>query len=118
MPRYPLQGEIWEMQFNPVEGAEQGGMRPALVLSNNDYQDTFPNLVIVAPITTRVRGWPSEVVVDPPIDNRPSVVRAHQIRSVSQDRLINRRGQVSRDTLVAVLNRVVEHLSTDRRRPN
>ena len=32
------QGDIIEMNFNPAKGTEQQGYRPALIISNDDYQ--------------------------------------------------------------------------------
>jgi hypothetical protein len=32
-----LQGEIWNMHFDPIIGHEQGGFRPALVVSQGAF---------------------------------------------------------------------------------
>jgi len=29
------QGEIWELFFDPIKGSEQGGYRPAVIISGN-----------------------------------------------------------------------------------
>ena len=105
MARDPEQGDIWEMNFDPVEGHKQGGSRPALILSRGVFNRLPSELVIVVSVTTRVRGWEFEVPIKAPEGglNRDSVVLAHQIRTVSHDRLIARRGQVKSATLDAVL---------------
>jgi len=36
----PEQGEIWFANFDPVEGQEQAGYRPALVVSVNELNRT------------------------------------------------------------------------------
>ncbi|HNU59861.1 MAG TPA: type II toxin-antitoxin system PemK/MazF family toxin, partial [Aquaticitalea sp.] len=29
------QGEIWDVYFDPIKGSEQGGRRPAVIISGN-----------------------------------------------------------------------------------
>lgn len=101
----PLQGEIWSIDFDPVKGHEQGGFRPALVLSTGGFNTIGLELVIVAAITTTIRGVEFEVPVHPPEGgvNEESVVLAHQIRTVSHDRLVMRHGHVRLATLDQVL---------------
>jgi mRNA interferase MazF len=48
-------GEIWWAALEPP-----AGKRPVLLLSRNEAY-TIRSLVLVAPVTTRVRGIPSEV---------------------------------------------------------
>ncbi len=100
-----LQGEVWNMHFDPIIGHEQGGFRPALVLSHGAFNTSDVGLVIVAAITSRPRGLASEVPImalEGGLD-RDSVVLPHQIRTVSHDRLQRRRGQVKPETLDDVL---------------
>lgn len=101
-----LQGEVWDMDFDPVQGREQGGFRPALVVSNDAFNPLGFQLVVVVAITTRIRGWEFEVLIEPPEGGlrAPSVVLAHQFRTVSQSRLLRRRGQVRASTLDDVLS--------------
>lgn len=52
---------IWTV-FDPTIGREQRGRRPALVVSSRDFfVATF--FLIVCPITSRVRPFPSSVVL-------------------------------------------------------
>lgn len=44
------QGDIIYVSFNPQVGHEQKGLRPAVVVSSNDY-NYLNNLILVAPIT-------------------------------------------------------------------
>lgn len=100
-----LQGEVWNMDFDPIVGHEQGGFHPALVVSSNEFNRLPFGLCAVAAITKVGRGTVFEVAMDPPeggVDLR-SFILAHQVRTVSLDRLRRRRGQVSLDTLDAVL---------------
>jgi len=58
------QGDIIKLDFSPVVGSEQGGYRPAVVVSN-DFIISKTNMVYVAPITGTVRpGFPLHVALD------------------------------------------------------
>lgn len=57
----PEQGEIWFASFDPVEGHEQAGQRPALVVSVNELNRT--GLCMVVPGTTREKRYPGRVKV-------------------------------------------------------
>jgi len=46
----PSQGDIITMDFDPQMGHEQGGRRPALVVSNAKY-NRFCKMAVVCPIT-------------------------------------------------------------------
>jgi mRNA interferase MazF len=90
--------------FDPVTGHEQGGVRPALVVSV-DIQNAVPaRLVALAPLTTRDRGVPLHVRVLPPEGgvDRPSFVLCDHLRFASQTRLHLRLGAVEPPTLWAV----------------
>ncbi len=57
---YPKRGDVIKLDFDPVTGHEQGGYRPALVLSAADY-NRIVGLAIVVPITLHAKGYPFEV---------------------------------------------------------
>lgn len=59
------QGNIIKINFNPQKGHEQAGYRPALVVSN-DFFNEKTNLVILCPITNTNNSFPLHV----PLDNR------------------------------------------------
>jgi mRNA interferase MazF len=55
-------GDIVWVVFDPVIGTEQGGRRPAIVLTNSDYNDLYPRSV-VCPITQNTTPWPTKVLL-------------------------------------------------------
>ena len=63
MSYIPQQGDIIMLEFDPQAGHEQKGKRPALVASNNTFND-FTNIAIVCPITNTNRGYPLHVNLD------------------------------------------------------
>ena len=62
-------------------------MRPAVVLTSDDVLSYRQAAVLVAPCTTTVRGWLTEV----PIENM-GVAQAHLVTTVSIDRVVESTG--------------------------
>lgn len=104
----PARGEVWLAELSPTRGHEQAGRRPALVVSEDLFNRGPAGLVIVLPMTSRVRGIPSHVPIDPPeggVDHR-SAVLCEAVRSISVERLVVRWGAVERPTMAAVEDRL------------
>ena len=57
------QGDIIWLDFDPQSGHEQKGRRPALVVSNEAFNN-FSNLIIVCPITNTSKDHPLYVRLD------------------------------------------------------
>jgi mRNA interferase MazF len=55
-----MRGDVITVDLDPVKGHEQGGRRPALVLSADDY-NRIVGLALVVPITMKAKGYPFEV---------------------------------------------------------
>ena len=84
------------MHFDPTTGHEQAGTRPALILSEDIFNEGPAEMVVVAPIT-RTQGkirW--HVPVAPPDGglSSGSFIQCENFRSVSKQRLKRRRGKV------------------------
>jgi len=57
------QGDIILLDFDPQAGHEQKGRRPAIVVSNNVFNQ-FTRAAIVCPITNTNRGLPIHIMLD------------------------------------------------------
>jgi mRNA interferase MazF len=57
----PDRADIIWLDFDPQVGREQSGRRPALVISSMLYNRI--GLALVCPITSKVKGYPFEVVI-------------------------------------------------------
>jgi mRNA interferase MazF len=75
----PERGDIVWLTFDPQAGHEQAGRRPAIVLSKVAY-NAKRGLMIAAPITSQIKGYPLEVPID--VKKRASVVLPDHVRSV------------------------------------
>jgi mRNA interferase MazF len=58
----PNEGDLVWTDFDPRTGREQGGRRPALILSPIAFWQAF-RFVIVCPITPKVRPFPTSVLL-------------------------------------------------------
>lgn len=74
----PDAGDIVWLDLDPRTGREQGGHRPALVLSPA-RSNRRSGLLVCCPMTTQEKGYPFEVVLEA---ERSSVVLVDQVRSV------------------------------------
>jgi mRNA interferase MazF len=86
----PAHGEVWWCELPTI------GRRPVVVLSRDV---AIPRLgrTLVAPCTTRVRGLPSEVTLEPGDDPIPrrAAISLDAVESVSVGVLVDRLGRLS-----------------------
>lgn len=104
----PCRGEIWTVNLNPTKGHEQAGYRPGLIISVDTFNHGPAGLVVIVPITTKEKGIPFHVVLNPPEGgvSKRSFIKCEDIRSVSTERLSKCLGKVSFETLKAVEYRI------------
>lgn len=95
-------GEIYYANLDPVQGSEQGGMRPVLIIQN-DLGNKFSPTVIVLPLTSRMGKTPlrTHVPVLPPMGGlqKPSVILCEQVRTLEKSRLRRFVGALRQDKL-------------------
>jgi mRNA interferase MazF len=98
-------GDVVRVRFDPTEGSEQSGERPALVISPALINDRVP-VVLVAPITSRKtdRAYPFEALIEPPEGGLRlrSKVMPLQLRCVEHVRITGRYGRVSDEVMARV----------------
>ena len=84
-----FQWAVIEANLNPVVGAEQKGIRPVLIISNEEYNQTIPNVTILPLSSPQRHLYPSEILLPAGKAGRPleSIIMAHQIRTISKQRL-------------------------------
>lgn len=99
-----LQGEIWDVYFNPTKGSEQSGRRPAVVISGN-LANTYLNVVIVCPLTTIIKNYKGNVILEPNSTNRlkeRSEVLTFHIRSIAKEHFKSKMGNISKTELEGI----------------
>jgi mRNA interferase MazF len=81
--------QVWTVDLSPTIGAEQGGRRPAVVVSSPFFA-AFPTaMAIVVPLTSRDRSLPHHVPVTSKESGlrRASWARTDDLRAISEHRL-------------------------------
>ncbi|MFL5702821.1 MAG: type II toxin-antitoxin system PemK/MazF family toxin, partial [Ktedonobacteraceae bacterium] len=86
----PRRGEIWDVNWSPGRGAEQQGMRPALIIQNDrgNASLSYP-LTIVASMSRTERELPLHVRITPSEENGLTDftdVKCEQIMTIEKSR--------------------------------
>ena len=80
-------GEVYWVEFDPVKGSEQGGLRPALIVQN-DVGNRHSTTTVVVAITRTLppRKYPFVVMIEPEDSGLPerSVVNCAQMATIQQ----------------------------------
>ena len=105
MVKPPRQDEIWLVSLDPTEGSEIKKTRPCLVVSPNEANE-YLRTVIVAPMTTTERAYPTRVGVT--FQRKRGQVALDQIRAVDRHRMVRKLGLAPAQTVQAVASVLVE----------
>ena len=97
--------EVYLVNLDPTIGREIKKTRPCLVISP-DEMNRHAGTVIVAPMTTKGRDYPSRVNCR--FQGKDGQIVLDQIRTVDKARLVKRLGQISSSTQKQVLNILAE----------
>ena len=105
-PPSPRRGEIWDVNWSPGRGAEQKGVRPALIIQNDrgNASPSYP-LTIVASMSRTERELALHVRIAPSPENGLTDytdVKCEQLMSIEKTRLLRRRGAITSDELSRV----------------
>ncbi|MDZ7922881.1 MAG: type II toxin-antitoxin system PemK/MazF family toxin [Marinagarivorans sp.] len=108
----PERNDIIWLDFEPTKGKEIGKFRPALVLSSLEYNKKT-GLLICCPISSSVRGGPTEVAIDN-LDT-PSVAAASIIQTLSwKDRKATFIAKANNGVMDDVLMRLIPLIGADK----
>lgn len=105
-------GDIYWVRLDPIEGAEIGKIRPAVVISNN-INNELADTVTIIPVTSSVgKVYPFEVLIRKNTANlaEDSKAKANQIRTVDKKRLKNLIGTLPTSILEQIEDAVKIHL--------
>ncbi|MCK9897058.1 type II toxin-antitoxin system PemK/MazF family toxin [Frankia sp. AgB32] len=82
--------QLWLVDFGQPVGREQGGVRPAVVVSSAVHSRFPIDMALVVPLTSRDRGLEHQVRIDSPSSglSRPSFARTEEITAVSTARFV------------------------------
>lgn len=97
--------EVYLIVLDPTVGAEIKKTRPCVVISPDEMNSTI-RTVIVAPMTTKSRPYPTRIACQ--FEQRQGSIVLDQLRTVDQQRLQKRLGTIERSTQAAVLDALAE----------
>ncbi len=98
----PKQGDIVFLDFNPTKGHEQAGMRPAVVISTNIFNQNT-KMVMLCPITSNNKEFPTHYQLEDTKRVHGSVLCEH-IRSIDYEiRNLKFVEQLSSNDFISVL---------------
>jgi mRNA interferase MazF len=107
-------GDVVAVDLGLSEGSEAGFAHPAVVVTAERILASGPSVVQIVPLTSTVRGFGSEVILEPDATNglsRTSAAQCQHIRAVSPTRIVDIRGNVGplalrqvRETIAVLLD--------------
>ena len=92
--------EVYLVNLDPTQGKEIKKTRPCLIISP-DEMNRYIATVIVAPMTTKGRDYPTRVSCE--FQGKQGQIVLDQIRTVDKSRLIQKLGELDRDIQTEVL---------------
>lgn len=92
--------DVYLVNLDPTVGSEINKTRPCLIISPDEMNRQI-RAVIVAPMTTRGREYPTRV--DCTFQDKEGQIVLDQIRTVDKARLVRRIGEIDGDSQVKVL---------------
>ncbi len=110
----PISGDVIDLDLGVPEGREAGFLHPAVLVTAQRVLDGTPSVVHVVPLTSTIRRFDAEIVIDPDATNGLDDVSAAQcqhLRAVSPSRIAATRGNVGpavvaqlRETIAVLLD--------------
>jgi mRNA interferase MazF len=86
----PTSGDVVGLDLGSPSGREAGFRHPAVVVTAQRILDATPSVIHVVPLTSAIRGFGSEISIEPDDRNgleHPSAAQCQHIRAVSTDRV-------------------------------
>ena len=98
-------GDIFLADLEPVQGSEQGGIRPALIIQNNVHNQYSP-VIIIAAITAKnfTKEFPTNVSLKKE-DSRlkkDSTILLNQIRTIDKKRILKKVSELDKEIMEKV----------------
>ncbi len=95
-----LRSEIWLIDLEPALGGEMNKLRPCVVVSP-DEANQFLHTVIVAPLTSTIRNYPSRVSCV--FKRKKGQIAIDQLRALDKSRFIKKAGRLDETTMKELL---------------
>lgn len=110
----PTSGDVVELNLGQPEGHEVGFQHPAVIVTAQRILDSSPTVLQVVPLTSTMRRFHAEIVIDPDANNgldATSAAQCQHLRAVSPQRIVTIRGNVGsvhlaqiRETIAVIID--------------
>jgi len=97
--------DVYLVNLDPTVGSEIKKTRPCLVISPDEMNHNI-RTVIVAPMTTKGKPYPSRVKCK--FRGKSVLIVLDQIRTIDSNRIVKRLGRINKQTEVKVLDLIGE----------
>jgi mRNA interferase MazF len=91
--------EVWLVRLDPVLGSEIGKTRPGVIVSPDEANASL-HTVLVAPLTSMRRAWPTRVALT--VNGVDGDIALDQMRAVDKRRLVKRLDALTLEQAAAV----------------
>ncbi len=110
----PNSGDIVNLDLGRPEGREAGYLHPAVVITAQRILDVAPTVIQVVPLTSTLRGFHTEVVIQADPANgldQDSAAQCQHVRAVSPARVVGTLGNAGplaltqiRETIAVIID--------------
>ena len=107
-------GDIVNLDLGRPRGREAGYLHPAIVVTAQRILDAAPAVIQVVPLTSTLRGFHTEIVIEPDPANgleASSAAQCQHVRAVSPTRVVDTLGNVGpaalsqiRETIAVIID--------------
>jgi len=102
---YPRRDDVWLVALDPSRGSEIKKTRPCLIASPDEMNESLQT-VLVAPMTTTLRTYPTRVNVV--FRGKSGQIALDQLRAIDRQRLVRKLGSIPAKAAQAVSSLLVE----------
>ena len=103
------QYEVVLVNLDPTQGSEMKKTRPCVVISPNEM-NRYLRTIIIAPLTTQSRDYPTRVEVL--VQGKNAWMVLDQIRTIDRNRVIKKLGLISKEE-VQMCKKVIRQMLVD-----
>jgi mRNA interferase MazF len=100
--------DVYLTNLDPAVGREIKKIRPALIVSSDDLNKAL-DTVIIAPMTKRIKNWPTRVSVN--FADKDGQIALDQIKTIDKSRLKKKLGTLQGAVTSNVLKKLIEMFS-------
>jgi mRNA interferase MazF len=102
----PCRFDIFLVTLDPTKGSEIKKTRPCVIISPDELNHTL-STIIVAPMTTTIRSYPTRVLLT--LDDKKGQI--DQIRTLDKSRLVKKLGRASKPVQKRILETLISLFS-------